>query len=57
MKIYISPAGRYREFYQCDLDIAGTYAPMIVDAKCVKIIDQVLTSLDLGPFVIKVIFD
>jgi len=46
--------GRYREFYQCDLDIAGTYAPMIVDAKCVKIIDQVLTSLDLGPFVIKV---
>ena len=23
--------GRYREFYQCDFDIAGSYGPMISD--------------------------
>lgn len=25
--------GRYREFYQCDFDIAGEYEPMIPDAE------------------------
>ncbi|CAF4693116.1 unnamed protein product, partial [Rotaria magnacalcarata] len=30
--------GRYREFYQCDFDIAGCYDPMIPDAECIKII-------------------
>ena len=29
--------GRYREFYQCDFDIAGSNsAPMLPDAECVK---------------------
>ncbi|EDW33789.1 GL26979 [Drosophila persimilis] len=32
--------GRYREFYQCDFDIAGTYDPMLADAECVKIVGR-----------------
>ena len=45
--------GRYREFYQCDLDIAGQYEPMICDAEILSIIDQIMTKLDLGKFEIK----
>ncbi|XP_012263177.2 histidine--tRNA ligase isoform X1 [Athalia rosae] len=45
--------GRYREFYQCDFDIAGQYDPMIPDAECVRVVSEALTSLDLGPYVIK----
>ncbi|XP_068151576.1 histidine--tRNA ligase, cytoplasmic isoform X1 [Drosophila tropicalis] len=45
--------GRYREFYQCDFDIAGTYDPMIADAECVKIVAEILDTLDLGEYVIK----
>jgi histidyl-tRNA synthetase len=25
--------GRYREFYQCDFDVAGSYLPMVADAE------------------------
>nr|XP_033783510.1 histidine--tRNA ligase, cytoplasmic-like isoform X2 [Geotrypetes seraphini] len=46
--------GRYREFYQCDFDIAGKYDPMIPDAECVKIMHEILTDLQLGDFLIKV---
>ncbi|XP_072171384.1 histidine--tRNA ligase, cytoplasmic-like isoform X1 [Diadema setosum] len=46
--------GRYREFYQCDFDIAGQYDPMIPDAECIKIVHEILTNLELGDFVIKV---
>jgi len=46
--------GRYREFYQCDFDIAGSnYAPMLPDAECLKICHEVLTALDIGKFKIK----
>jgi len=46
--------GRYREFYQCDFDIAGAnYAPMFPDAECLKICDEILTALDIGQFQIK----
>jgi histidyl-tRNA synthetase len=45
--------GRYREFYQCDFDIAGVYEPMLPDAECLKIVDEVLLALELD-FVIKV---
>lgn len=45
--------GRYREFYQCDFDIAGTYDPMIPDAECVKVVAEILSSLEIGEFVIK----
>lgn len=46
--------GRYREFYQCDFDIAGQYDPMIPDAECLKIVHEILSELDLGDFRIKV---
>merc|ERR1719277_1811173 len=46
--------GRLREFYQCDFDIAGAYDAMIPDAECVKIVKEILTSLEVGKFVVKV---
>ncbi|XP_019869010.2 histidine--tRNA ligase, cytoplasmic isoform X2 [Aethina tumida] len=45
--------GRYREFYQCDFDIAGAYDEMIPDAECVKIVYEILEKLEMEPFVIK----
>ncbi|KAK9875781.1 hypothetical protein WA026_009573 [Henosepilachna vigintioctopunctata] len=46
--------GRYREFYQCDFDIAGTYDPMIPDAECIRIVYEILSILELKPFTLKV---
>lgn len=46
--------GRFREFYQCDFDIAGTYDTMLPDSEVIKVVDEILTNLGLGPFVIKV---
>ncbi|NWU93257.1 SYHC protein, partial [Upupa epops] len=46
--------GRYREFYQCDFDIAGQFDPMIPDAECVRIVHEILSDLQLGDFLIKV---
>lgn len=46
--------GRLREFYQCDFDIAGQFDSMIPDAECVKIVDEILSSVNVGKFVIKV---
>uniref|UniRef100_A0A8B9C944 histidine--tRNA ligase n=1 Tax=Anser brachyrhynchus TaxID=132585 RepID=A0A8B9C944_9AVES len=46
--------GRYREFYQCDFDIAGQFDPMLPDAECVKIVHEILSDLQLGDFLIKV---
>lgn len=46
--------GRYREFYQCDFDIAGQYSEMIPDVECVRIMKEILSDLDIGDYVIKV---
>ncbi|OXB60309.1 hypothetical protein ASZ78_007908 [Callipepla squamata] len=46
--------GRYREFYQCDFDIAGQFDPMIADAECLKIVHEILSKLQIGDFLIKV---
>ncbi|KAM9377682.1 histidine--tRNA ligase isoform 2-T2 [Pholidichthys leucotaenia] len=46
--------GRYREFYQCDFDIAGQYDAMIPDAECLRIVHEILSELELGDFRIKV---
>lgn len=46
--------GRYREFYQCDFDIAGTYDPLLPDSECVKIVAEILNDLQLGEYLIKV---
>lgn len=45
--------GRYREFYQCDFDIAGSYDQMIPDAECVKVVVEILDSLQIGEYVVK----
>ena len=34
-----------REFYQCDIDIAGVYDPMIPDAEILRIATEVFGSL------------
>ncbi|OWK12570.1 HARS2 [Cervus elaphus hippelaphus] len=49
--------GRYREFYQCDFDIAGQFDPMIPDAECLKIMCEILSGLQLGDFLIKECWD
>ncbi|XP_063530505.1 histidine--tRNA ligase, cytoplasmic isoform X1 [Cydia strobilella] len=46
--------GRYREFYQCDFDIAGQYDPMVPDAECLRVVSEILDTLDIGRYVLKV---
>ena len=45
--------GRYRQFYQFDVDIAGS-ASMLADAEIISIIYQTLTALKVKRFVIKI---
>eukprot|EP00696_Hemimastix_kukwesjijk_P017554 gnl/Hemi2/6230_TR2140_c0_g1_i1.p1 gnl/Hemi2/6230_TR2140_c0_g1~~gnl/Hemi2/6230_TR2140_c0_g1_i1.p1 ORF type:complete len:1134 (-),score=428.14 gnl/Hemi2/6230_TR2140_c0_g1_i1:68-3154(-) len=40
--------GRYREFFQCDFDIAGEYDPMIPDAEVLMVMTEILDELPLG---------
>ena len=42
-------------FFQ-DFDIAGQYDPMLPDAECIRIVVEILKSLDIGDFVVKVLF-
>jgi len=37
--------GRFREFYQCDFDIAGVSSPMIADAEVISVICELLDSI------------
>ncbi|MCC6625087.1 MAG: histidine--tRNA ligase [Deltaproteobacteria bacterium] len=46
--------GRYREFYQCDIDVIGKDAlPLLFDAEMPAVIDTIFTELGVGPFVIE----
>lgn len=45
--------GRYREFYQCDIDVIGTHSPM-TDAEIPSIIYSVFTKLGLKNFTIHI---
>ncbi|KAL5655517.1 hypothetical protein ACJX0J_034836, partial [Zea mays] len=45
--------GRYREFYQCDFDIAGVYEPMEPDFEVIKVLTELLNQLDIGTYEIK----
>jgi histidyl-tRNA synthetase len=45
--------GRYREFYQCDVDTVGT-ASMLADAELLKITHELLTRLGFPQFVMKI---
>ena len=45
--------GRYREFYQCDFDIAGAYSPMVPDAEAITVACEILRDLPVGSFRVK----
>ncbi|XP_008777840.2 histidine--tRNA ligase, cytoplasmic [Phoenix dactylifera] len=45
--------GRYREFYQCDFDIAGHYEPMEPDFEVIRVLTELLDQLDIGTYEIK----
>lgn len=46
--------GRFREFYQCDFDIAGAnYGTMIPESEVLKVVVEILTQLPIGGFNIK----
>jgi histidyl-tRNA synthetase len=45
--------GRYREFYQCDVDIVGSKS-MLADAEIITMIHSVLTTLGFRQFVTKI---
>ena len=46
--------GRYREFYQCDFDIAGSYSPMVADAEAITVATEILSALPIGSFMVKI---
>ena len=46
--------GRYREFCQCDFDVAGSYGRMISDADVLAVGVEIYRSLEIGEFCIKV---
>ena len=45
--------GRFREFYQCDIDVIGTES-LMVDAEIIKVIDKVFSELGFQNIKIKV---
>ncbi len=45
--------GRYREFYQCDFDIAGNYGRMVPDSECLCVACDILDGLPIGDFGVK----
>ncbi|PIN05342.1 Histidyl-tRNA synthetase [Handroanthus impetiginosus] len=45
--------GRYREFYQCDFDIAGQFEKMGPDFEVIKILTELLDELDIGDYEVK----
>ncbi|KAI6691336.1 hypothetical protein NL676_028164 [Syzygium grande] len=45
--------GRYREFYQCDFDIAGQNVRMGPDFEVIKILTELLDELNIGDYEIK----
>ncbi|MDO6391138.1 histidine--tRNA ligase [Pontibacter sp. BT731] len=45
--------GRYREFYQCDADVVGTNS-LLCEAEIVQMIDEVLSTLGMTDFTVKI---
>jgi histidyl-tRNA synthetase len=50
----IMTKGRFREFYQCDFDIAGKYDPMIPDAEVLVVMQEILEAVGITEFKVKV---
>lgn len=47
--------GRFREFYQCDIDIVGDEVlPLYYDAEVPVIINEIFTKLKIGKFLIRI---
>lgn len=46
-------AGRFREFYQCDIDVIGSESP-IVDAEFPAIINEIFGRFNFGEFTIRI---
>ena len=47
--------GRWREFYQCDFDIAGKFfEPLVPDAEALSVLVEILQGLKMGDFQIKI---
>lgn len=45
--------GRYREFYQCDIDTVGSSSPA-VEAEQIAAVSEILTTLGFGDFVLRI---
>lgn len=46
--------GRFREFYQCDFDIAGTYPLMTADSEALEVLTSILDKLPgIGAYKVK----
>src|SRR3954466_11820801 len=45
--------GRFREFYQCDIDATGTTSP-VVEAEILGAVSEILTTLGFNDFVIRI---
>ncbi|XP_020262495.1 histidine--tRNA ligase, cytoplasmic-like [Asparagus officinalis] len=45
--------GRFREFYQCDFDIAGQYDIMEPDFEVIRVLTELLNDLNIGDYEIK----
>ncbi|KAA3600447.1 MAG: histidine--tRNA ligase [Calditrichaeota bacterium] len=45
--------GRFREFYQCDVDTIGTYS-MLADSEILTMVNEILTSLKIPNFRIRI---
>ena len=46
--------GRFREFYQCDIDVIGDETlPLIYDAQIPVIIGEILTKMGIGKYIIR----
>ena len=45
--------GRYREFYQCDVDTIGSASP-IADAECIAVVHDALNALGFTDFTIRI---
>ena len=46
-------AGRFREFYQCDIDTIGSTSPL-VDAEFPAIINEIFSAFNFGDFTIRI---
>ncbi|MFA6094765.1 MAG: histidine--tRNA ligase [Candidatus Paceibacterota bacterium] len=47
--------GRFREFYQCDIDVIGNeILPIVYDAEIVAVIVETLSKLNIGAFTVRI---